>query len=156
MNNNHYLCLILVTSLLVGCNSSSDNLYLSCNGYSETINVYGNEIEVKKESLIIPVQIKRVDKFISRLFNPPVYEIRIGYTVFENSHLFVDETQFVGTHKRTTDLNNNQYESRFNINRNTNHLIYYDFSFSPKAKGKQKTQKTIDFEGKCEKVKEKI
>ena len=156
MKNKLYPCLVFLPFTLLGCNSSSDNIYLSCSGFSETVNVYGKDIEVKKEPLVIPVQIKRLDGIISRLFNPPVHEIQVGYTVFENSHLFVDETQFVGTHKRMTDSNNNQYESRFNINRNTNHLIYYDFSFSPKTKGQEKTQKTIDFEGKCEKVKEKI
>ena len=146
----------MIPLFLIGCSSDSENIYLSCNGFSETINVYGNEIEVKKEPLIIPVQIKRLDGFISRLFNPPIYEIQIGYTVFENSHLFIDKTQYVGTHKRMTNSDGSQSESRFNINRDTNHFIYYDFSFSPKTKGQEKTQKTIDFEGKCERVKEKI
>ena len=156
MKNKLYLSLVTVTSLLMGCNSSSENIYLSCNGFSETINVYGNNIEQKKESLIIPVQIRRLDGLLEGILNPPVYQIQVGYTVFENSHLFVDKTQYVGTHKRLTDSNGNQSESRFNINRDTNHFIYYDFSFSPKIKNQDKTQKTIDFEGKCEKVKEKI
>jgi uncharacterized lipoprotein NlpE involved in copper resistance len=156
MKNKLYLSLIIVTSLLMGCNSSKDDIYLSCNGFSETINVYGNNIEQKRESLVIPVQIRRMDGLLEGLLNPPVYQIRIGYTVFEDSHLFVDKTQYVGTHKRLTDSNGNQTETRFNINRNTNHFIYYDFFFSPKRKEHDKTQKTIDFEGKCEKVKEKI
>ena len=154
--NKTYLYLLIIPLFLIGCSSDSDNIYLSCNGFSETINVYGNEVEVKKEPLIIPVQIKRLDGFVSRLFNPPIYEIQIGYTVFENSQLFVDNNEYVGTHKRVTDSNGNQYESRFNIKRDTNHMIYYDFSFVPRSKGQEKSQKTIDFEGKCEKVKEKI
>lgn len=156
MKNKLYPSLVIVTSLLMGCNSSKDDIYLSCNGFSETINVYGNNIEQKRESLVIPVQIRRLDGLLEGLLNPPVYQIQIGYTVFENSHLFVDKTQYVGTHKRLTDSNGNQTESRFNINRNTNHFIYYDFSFSPKTKELDKTQKTIDFEGKCERVKERI
>ena len=146
------LPLVIATTILIGCSSSSDDVYLSCNGFSDTINVYGRNVEEKKEPLIIPVQIQRLNSGLQDLFNPPVYRIVIGYKVFENSNLFVDKEQYVGTIRRTTDSDKNQYEYRFNINRNTNHFIYYDFQFTPKSKGLENTQKTIDFEGKCERV----
>lgn len=146
----------IVIMLLTGCSSGVDEIYLSCNGFADTINVYGNNIEEKKEPLIIPVKIKKLDSGFGSLFKPPEYKIAIGYKVFENNQLFVDKNEYVGTHKRITDSNNTQTESRFNINRNTNHLIYYDFNFSPKTKEHEKTQKTIDFEGRCEKIQGKI
>lgn len=150
------LSLTIAATILIGCGSGTDAVYLSCNGFSETVNVYGRSIEVKKEPLIIPVKIKKLDSGFIGLFKPPEYQIAIGYKVFENNQLFVDKNEYVGTHKRITDSNNTQTESRFNINRNTNHLIYYDFNFSPKTKEHEKTQKTIDFEGRCEKIQGKI
>ena len=146
------LAFAIFTTLLVGCGSSADDVYLSCNGFSDTINVYGRNVEEKKEPLIIPVKIKKLNEGVQGLFNPPVYQIVVGHTVFENDNLFVDKEQYVGTIKRTTDSNQNQYEYRFNINRNSNHFIYYNFQFTPKSRGVENTQKTIEFEGKCEKV----
>lgn len=148
--------LSIISTLLIGCSSSSEDIYLSCNGFADTINVYGSNIEEKKEPLIIPVKIKKLDSGFGSLFKPPEYQIAIGYKVFENNQLFVDKNEYVGTQRRTTDSNQIETESRFNINRDTNHLIYYDFYFSSKTKEREKIQKTIDFEGKCEKVKEKI
>lgn len=150
------LSIFLFPLFLVGCNLSKDDIYLSCSGFSDTLKVYGNNIEEKKEPLILPVQIKRLDGVFQRLFNPPVYKIQVGNTVFENLNLFVDETEYVGTHERKIDSNNKESESKFNINRDTNHLIYYDFTFFPKDKVMEKSQTTINFEGKCEKVKEKV
>lgn len=150
------LLLPSLTIFLVGCGSNFDEIYLSCNGFSDTINVYGKNIEEKRESLIIPVKIKKLEGGLGGLFNPPKYQIVVGYKVFENAQLFVDKNEYVGTHKLTIDSNNIQTESRFNINRNTNHLIYYDFNFTPKNKEREKTQKTIDFEGRCEKIQKKI
>lgn len=148
--------LSIISAALVGCGSGSEDIYLSCNGYSDTISVYGNNIEEKREVLIIPVKIKKLESGFNDLFKPTEYQIVVGYKIFNSSHLFIDKNEYVGTHNRTTDLEKIQTESRFNINRNTNHLIYYDFYFSPKTKEREKIQKTIDFEGKCEKVKEKI
>jgi hypothetical protein len=150
------LSIFLFPLFLVGCNLSKDDIYLSCSGYSDTLKVYGNNIEEKKESLILPVQIKRLDGVFQRLLNPPVYKIQVGNTVFENKNLFVDDTQYIGTNERNVDSYNKTSETKFNINRNTNQLIFYDFSFTPKDKIMEKSQTTINFEGKCEKVKEKI
>jgi hypothetical protein len=146
----------VVVIFLIACSPDTDEIYLSCNGFSDTINVYGNNVEEKREQLIIPVKIKKLESSFGGLFNPPEYQIVVGYKVFNNPQLFVDKNEYVGTHKRTADSDQIQTESRFNINRNTNHLIYFDFSFSPKTKEREKTQKTIDFEGRCEKIQGKI
>jgi len=154
--NVRNLSIFLFPLILVGCNKSKYDIYLSWSVFTDKIKVYGNNIEEKKEPLILPVQIKRIDGVFQRLLNPPVYKIQVGNTVFENKNLFVDDTQYIGTNERNVDSYNKTSETKFNINRNTNQLIYYDFTFSPKDKVMEKSQITINFEGKCEKVKEKI
>ena len=150
------LSIFLFPFFLVGCNLSKDDIHLSCSGFSDTLRMYGNNIEEKKEPLILPVQIKRLDRVFQRMLNPTVYKIQIGNTIFENKNIFVDDTQYIGTNERSVDSYNKTSKTKFNINRNTNHLVYYDFTFSPKDKVMEKSQTTINFEGKCEKVKEKV
>jgi hypothetical protein len=148
--------MVLITSVLFGCNYSPDNIYLSCNGYSNTLNVYGGNIEEKREPSILSVEIKRLDGLIERIYSKPLYSVQVGNILFDKSNLFEDKDKFIGHKERVTTSNKNQYEYKFNLDRNTNHLTHYDFSFSPKDKVKEISQITINFEGKCEKVKEKI
>ena len=68
---------ILLPITLMGCTNSSDDVYLTCNGYSEIISVYGQNIEEKKEPSIYPVQIKRKNTGIFDFFKEPVYEVVI-------------------------------------------------------------------------------
>jgi hypothetical protein len=139
----------------MGCNSSSENIYLSCNGFSDTINVYGTNIEEKKEPLIIPVEIERKNSGIWNYFDKPKYQVRVSKVLFKEESIFSDKTILVGQN----DPNRKDIEFReqtFHLNRNTNHLIFKDSYHHGKTSKQLNQQYTINFEGKCEKVKEKI
>lgn len=140
--------------VLIGCAKSSNEIYLTCNGYSEIINVYGKNIEEKREPSIYPVQIKRVNTDILSYFKDPIYEVTVGNVFFKEKEIFTDKNVMLG--QKDKDRKERFIEQSFHLNRNTNHLIFKDSTFQEKTSKQMNQQYSVNFEGKCEKVKEKI
>lgn len=148
------LTTFLLPILLVGCTNSSDNMYLTCNGYSEIISVYGKNIEEKKEPSIYPVQIKRKNSGIFNFFKEPVYDVTVGKVYFQVDDIFSDKDFIMG--QKDKDRKSRLVEQTFHLNRNTNHLIFKDSTFQEKTSKQLNQQYSVNFEGKCEKVKDRI
>ena len=146
---------ILLPIILVGCTSSSDEIFLTCNGYSEIISVYGKNIEEKKEPSIYPVQIKRKNTGIFDFFKEPVYEVTVGNVFFPKEDIFSDKNILMG--QKDKDIRKDRsVDQTFHLNRNTNHLIFKDTFYQSKTSKKLNQQYSVNFEGKCEKVKDRI
>jgi hypothetical protein len=149
------LTTILLPILLVGCTNSSDDVYLTCNGYSEIINVYGKNVEEKKEPSIYPVQIKRKNTGIFDYFKEPIYEVTVGNVFFQTEDIFSDKTILLGQ-KDKQSRKDRTIDQTFHLNRNTNHLIFKDTFYQSKTSKQLNQQYSVNFEGKCEKVKDRI
>ena len=152
--NKLKLLTLFFPSILIGCTNSSDEIYLTCNGYSEIISVYGKNVEEKKEQSIYPVQIKRKNTGIFDYFKEPIYEVTVGNVFFQTEDIFSDKTILLG--QKDKDRKSRLIEQTFHLNRNTNHLIFKDSTFQEKTSKQLNQQYSVNFEGKCEKVKEKI
>ena len=148
------LTTFLLPILLVGCTNNSDEIYLTCNGYSEIISVYGKNIEEKKEPSIIPVQIKRKNTGIFNYFKEPTYDVTVGKVYFQVDDIFSDKNFIMG--QKDKDRKSKLVEQTFHLNRNTNHLIFKDSTFQEKTSKQLNQQYSVNFEGKCEKVKDRI
>ena len=148
------IILISVLITLSGCNFNKDEIFLSCNGFSEIINVYGNNIEEKREPKLISVEIRRTNTNISDYFKDPIYEIKVDTVFFDKSLTFSDKGIILG--QKRQDTNEMMIDQTIHLNRNTNHLIFKNTTFTPSKLKKPKIQYTSNFEGKCEKVKERI
>ena len=147
--------IILLPILIIGCTNNSDDINLSCNGYSEIINVYGKNIEEKKEPSIVPVQIQRVNKGLLNYFKDPIYKVWVNQVYFDENSIYSNKEIIVG--QKDPDRNSTPViDQTFNLNRNTGHLIFKDSTFYPPTKNRLNSQDTSYFQGKCEKVKEKI
>ena len=148
------LTIFLLSILLVGCTNSSDEIYLTCNGYSEIISVYGQNVEEKKEPSIFPVQIKRKNTGIFNYFKEPTYDVTVGKVYFQVEDIFSDKDFIMG--QKDKDRKSRLVEQTFHLNRNTNHLIFKDSTFQEKTSKQLNQQYSVNFEGKCEKVKDRI
>jgi hypothetical protein len=149
------LTTILLPILLVGCTNNSDEIYLSCNGYSEIISVYGKNIEEKKEPSIYPVQIKRKNTGIFNYFKEPTYDVTVGNVSFLVDDIFSDKNIIMGQ-KDKQSRKDRTIDQTFHLNRNTNHLIFKDTFYQSKTSKQLNQQYSVNFEGKCEKVKDRI
>jgi hypothetical protein len=149
------LTTFLFPILLVGCTSSSDQIYLTCNGYSEIISVYGKNIEEKKEPSIYPVQIKRKNTGILNYFKEPTYDVTVGNVSFQVDDIFSDKNIILGQ-KNSINKLERTVDQTFHLNRNTNHLIFKDTFYQSKTSKQLNQQYSVNFEGKCEKVKDRI
>lgn len=145
---------LLLPILLVGCINNLDDMYLTCNGYSEIISVYGKNVEEKKEPSIYPVQIRRKNTGIFNFFKEPVYDVTVGKVYFQVDDIFSDKDFIMG--QKDKDRKTRFVEQTFHLNRNTNHLIFKDSMFQEKTSKQLNQQYSVNFEGKCEKVKERI
>lgn len=150
------ILVFLIPIVLIGCTKSTSEIYLTCNGYSEIINVYGRNIEEKKEPSIYPVQIKRINTGILNYFKEPIYEVTVGNVLFKEEDIFSDKNFMVGQKDKDRKDKDRLVEQTFHLNRNTNHLIFKDATYQGKTSKQMNQQYSINFEGKCEKVKEKI
>lgn len=146
---------ILLPMVIIGCTNSSDNINLSCNGYSEIINVYGKNVEEKKEPAIIPVQIERVNKGLLNYFSEPIYKAWVNQVYFDEKSIYSTKEIIVGQ-KDPDRKSSPVIDQTFNLNRNTGHLIFKDSTFYPQTNNRLNSQNSSYFQGKCEKVKDKI
>lgn len=153
--NKLKLITLLLPIILGGCLNNSDEIYLTCNGYSEIISVYGQNIEEKKEPSIYPVQIKRKNTGILNYFKDPIYEVTVGSVFFQKDDIFSDK-DFIMGQKDKESQKDRTIDQTFHLNRNTNHLIFKDKFYQSKTPKQLNQQYSVNFEGKCEKVKDKI
>jgi hypothetical protein len=152
---NSTLTTFLLPITLVGCINNSGDVFLTCNGYSEIISVYGKNIEEKKEPSIFPVQIKRKNTGIMNYFKEPVYDVTVGNVFFQVDDIFSDKNIILGQ-KNSKNKTERTVDQTFHLNRNTNHLIFKDTFYQSKTSKQLNQQYSINFEGKCEKVKDRI
>ena len=152
---NFTLTIFLLPIVLVGCTNSSDEIYLTCNGYSEIISVYGQNVEEKKEPSIFPVQIKRKNTGLLNYFKEPTYEVTVGNVSFLVDDIFSDKNIIMGQ-KDKQSRKDRTIDQTFHLNRNTNHLIFKDTFYQSKTSKQLNQQYSVNFEGKCEKVKDRI
>jgi hypothetical protein len=117
--------------------------------------VYGQNIEEKKEPSIFPVQIKRRNTGLLNYFKEPTYEVTVGNVSFQVDDIFSDKNIIMGQ-KDMDSKKDRKVDQTFHLNRNTNHLIFKDTFYQNQTSKQLNQQYSVNFEGKCEKVKEKI